>query len=369
MSFGARAVIRPDALRHNLQTLRQCVPGARVMAVIKANAYGHGLAPVAAALDDADAFAVARLEEALRLRDSGIDKPVVLLEGVWDAGDQATAIEQGCELVVHCEEQLGLLAAQPGGRVNVWLKVDTGMARLGLLPQDVAPALARLRALDCVRDVRLMTHFSSADELDNPRTLEQLECFRHIAKDFAGDISVANSPAILGWPQVRTLAEDLGIGGAQWLRPGIALYGISAFADRTGSAFGLEPVMRFEGRLIAMRKVGKGAPVGYKQRFHATRDTTIGVIAAGYGDGYSRGFADGTPVLLNGRRVPLAGIVSMDMITVDLGPDARDRIGDVATLWGPGLPVEELAEFCDSIPYTLVCGVMHRDLEAPAIRP
>ncbi len=363
MSFGARAVIRLDALRHNLKTIRDTVPGARVMAVVKANAYGHGLRAVAAALDDIDSFAVARLEEAKRLRQQGIDQPIVLLEGVWDAADQTTAINQGCELVIHSEEQIALLEQHAGIRCTVWLKIDTGMGRLGVSPEAAEPALQRLRALACVREVRLMTHFSSADELDNDKTLRQLERFRPLAEGFDGDVSVGNSPATLGWREVKELKERLGFSGDHWIRPGIALYGVSPFAGKTGTDLDLKPVMQFEGRLIAVKPVSPGETVGYTERFEAQSDTIIGVIAAGYGDGYSRRFRDGTPVLLNGRRVPLAGVVSMDMITVDLGADAEDQVGDVATLWGGELPIEELAPWCDAIPYTMVCGIMHRELE------
>ncbi len=362
MSFGARAVIRLDALRHNLTTIRDAVPGARVMAVVKANAYGHGLNAVATALGDVDSFAVARLEEAKRLRSQGIDQPIVLLEGVWDATDQTTAINQGCELVVHCDEQIALLEQHAGIRCTVWLKVDTGMGRLGVSPQQAPAALERLRALACVREVRIMTHFSSADELGNGKTLQQLERFRPLAEGFDGDVSVANSPGSLGWHEIAELKANLGFSGDHWIRPGIALYGISPFHGKTGADLGLRPVMQFEGRLIAVKPIRQGDTVGYTERFRAERDTTIGVIAAGYGDGYTRRFEDGTPVLLNGRRVPLAGVVSMDMITVDLGPDAQDRVGDVATLWGEALPVEELVPYCGTLSYALVCGVTHREI-------
>ncbi|MEM9402958.1 MAG: alanine racemase [Pseudomonadota bacterium] len=360
MSFGARAVIRLDALHHNLKTLRDAVPDARLMAVVKANAYGHGLETVARSLD-ADSFAVARLEEARRLRAIGVKSPIVLLEGVWDAADQAEALSLGCELVVHSPEQLAMLEQQDTPACTVWLKVDTGMNRLGFAPEDAEAALARLRRLGCVEDLRLMTHFSSADEVGNDKTRQQLDRFRPLATGFAGDVSVANSPATFGWDEVRRLKDDLGFAGHQWIRPGIALFGISPFEGRTGDDLGLRPVMQFKGRLIALKPLRQGDAVGYTERYTAERDTIIGVIAAGYGDGYTRHFRDGTPVLLNGRRVPLAGVVSMDMLTVDLGPDATDRVGDIATLWGDGLPIEELVPYCGSLPYTLVCGVTHRE--------
>ncbi|MDJ0916222.1 MAG: alanine racemase [Woeseiaceae bacterium] len=361
MSFGARAVIRPDALRHNLSVIHKAVPGSRVMAVIKANAYGHGLCTVADSLTDADSFAVARLTEARELRQHGIEKPIVMLEGVWDRDDQTSAINQGCELVVHSLEQVELLEAHAGAKVTVWLKIDTGMHRLGFALKGVPEVLLRLRASPHVKQLRLMTHFSNADVVDDDKTTRQLERFASIAKGFDGDVSVANSPGALGWDEIRELKSTLGFAGDHWIRPGLSLYGVSPFPASSGDALDLLPAMQFEARLISVKRISAGESVGYRERFTADRDTTIGVIAAGYGDGYPRSFRDGTPVLLNGRRVPLAGIVSMDMLTVDLGPDARDRVGDVATLWGDGLAVEELAGWADTIPYTLLCGVMHRE--------
>ncbi len=361
MSFGARALIRLGALRHNLEVLQSVVPGARVMAVIKANAYGHGLVPVARHLEAADSLAVARLPEAQLLRESGIDKPVVLLAGVSTNEELRVAFDQGFELVVHDVDQVGLLerANRSGG--TVWLKVDTGMNRLGFTPADAPDLVRRLRAASAVKELRLMTHFSSADELDNPVTESQLKAFAPVTRNFPGAVSIANSPASLGWPQVVDARARLGFGGDFWIRPGISLFGISPFAEKTGRELGLKPVMQFEARLIAVKPLRAGARVGYKGAYISERDTMLGIIAAGYGDGYTRHFRSGTPVLLNGRRVPLVGLVSMDMCAVDLGEGAADRVGDIATLWGDDLPVEEVAPWADAIPYELVCGVMNRE--------
>jgi len=361
VSFGARALIRLGALKHNLEVIRGAAPGARVMAVIKANAYGHGMLTVAKSLNGADAFAVARLPEALQLRHAGIDKPIVLLAGVMSAEELHIAFEQHFEPVVHDIGQVSMLERARGISGTVWLKFDTGMNRLGF-PPDAAPRLMRmLEASDAVRELRLMTHFASADELDNPATDEQLNAFAEIARGFDGAVSIANTPATLGWPQVVDARATLGFGGDTWIRPGIALFGISPFADRTGKDLGLQPVMQFEARLIAVKPLYAGARVGYKGAYISECDTTLGIIAAGYGDGYSRHFRCGTPVLINGRRVPLIGNVSMDMSAVDLGQDAADSVGDLATLWGDDLPVEELAPWADAIPYELVCGVMNRE--------
>lgn len=359
MSFGARALIRLGALKHNLEVIRAAAPESRVMAVIKANAYGHGMVTVAQNLPDADAFAVARIREAIRLREHGIKRPIVLLAGVLDSEELRAAIHWQFEVVVHCPEQLELLQACADGTVAVWLKFDTGMNRLGFQPRHAAALLERLNVMTAVRDVRLMTHLSSADELENSATAEQLQRFRSIADDFDGDVSIGNTPAVLGWPAIAR--PQPGFAGAHWIRPGIALFGISPFADKSAADLGLMPVMQFEARLIAVKPLRKGARVGYLGSYESVTDTTLGIISAGYGDGYSRQLRGGTPVLINGRRVPLIGKVSMDMIAVDLGAAASDTVGDIATLWGDGLAVEEVASWANVIPYELVCGVMNRE--------
>lgn len=361
MSFGARALIRLGALEHNLEVIRDAAPGSRVMAVIKANAYGHGMVPVAQHLSDVDAFAVARVPEAIELRANGIDTRIILLAGAVNDRELAAAVEHDFEPVVHVPEQLDLLDRHAGGRVNVWLKFDTGMNRLGFDPADADGLLARLRACSSVGEIRLMTHLSSADELDIDTTPAQLDRFRPVARGFDGDVSIGNTPATLGWPAVTNARQELGFAGDNWVRPGIALFGVSPFADRSGADLGLKPVMQFEARLIAIKPLHAGARVGYKGAYVSDRDTTLGIISAGYGDGYSRHFRSGTPVLINGRRVALIGNVSMDMIAVDLGDDPPDAVGDIATLWGDGLPVEEVAPYASAIPYELVCGVMNRE--------
>ena len=361
MSFGARALIRLGALGHNLNLIRSAAPGAKVMAVIKANAYGHGMEAVALQLADVDAFAVARLPEALRLRAAGIDKTIVLLSGVMSNDELLQSADQGFEIVVHCHEQIKLLSAYRGTPATVWLKFDTGMNRLGFQPHAAAELMATLSANESVAELRLMTHLASADGQSEATTQTQVNLFRDVTNGFAGAVSVANSPAMLGWPDVANAASVLGFTGDHWIRPGIALFGISPFADRSAVDLGLKAVMQFEARLISKKPLLAGSCVGYKGRYTNDTDSTLGIISAGYGDGYSRHFRDATPVLINGRRVPLIGNVSMDMIAVDLGPDAQDAVGDIATLWGDGLPVEEVAPWADAIPYELVCGVTNRE--------
>ena len=352
MTFGARALIRLDALQHNLRVIRSASPGTKIMAVIKANAYGHGMLPVAQSISDVDAFAVARLAEALELRAAGIQTPVVLLAGVSSDVELSQAIQHQFQIVVHCPEQIDLLEKHGDGKAVVWLKIDTGMHRLGFDPEQASELIQRMRDCTAVEDLRLMSHLASADERGNTATAEQIAKFSELTENFSGPVSIANSAGATGWPALQ---------GDVWIRPGIMLFGLSPFADQTAADLGLKPVMQFEARLIAKKPLKKGALVGYGGRYTAPEDTTLGIISAGYGDGYKRHFRSGTPVLINSRKVPLIGNVSMDMIAVDLGKNADDQIGDVAVLWGDGLPVEEVAPWADAIPYDLVCGVMNRE--------
>ena len=352
MTFGARALIRLGALKHNLSVIRDASPDAKIMAVIKANAYGHGMVTVAENVGDVDAFAVARLPEAIELHDAGVNKPIVLLAGVLTDEELVAAIEHGFEIVVHCPEQVELLESCDSGDAVVWLKFDTGMNRLGFRPEDAEELIERLQNIPAVAELRLMSHLASADEQGNDETKEQLRRFESVVKGFSGAVSVANSATALGWPSLA---------GDYWIRTGIALFGISPFDGKTGADLGLKPVMQFEARLIARKPLQKGARVGYKGAYTAASDSVLGIISAGYGDGYTRHFKSGTPVLINGRKVPVIGNVSMDMIAVDLGENSTDTVGDIVTLWGSGLPVEEIAPWAGAIPYELVCGVMNRE--------
>ncbi len=359
MSFGARALIRLSALQHNFNVIQGRVPGAKVMAVIKANAYGHDMIAVARGLPDADAFAVARMPEAIELRENGIDTPIVVFAGVRDAKELRLADHWKLQPVVHCAEQISLLESHSSGSLSVWLKFDTGMHRMGLLPGAAGSLLSQLNSMASVAKVGLMTHLSSADELENEVTAGQFGKFHELIAETQTAVSIGNSAAIFGWPDL--LANLPGSQREHWIRPGIALFGISPFADRIGEDLGLRAVMQLEARLIAVKPLSSGAFVGYKRAYKSVTDTVLGVISVGYGDGYSRHFRSGTPVLINGRRVPVVGNVSMDTITVDLGVAAVDRVGDKATLWGDGLPAEEVAPWANAIPYELVCGVLNRE--------
>jgi alanine racemase len=349
----ASVTIDIGALRHNLQAIRRLAPKSRVMAVIKANAYGHALVTVARALDTADAFAVARVEEGLVLREAGIKARILLLEGVFDSEQLGVATAADLELVVHCQEQIELLqAVGPGTVRTIWLKLDSGMNRLGFKGDAFREAHAALCALPGLRDtVNLMTHLSSADSPELPTTAEQLLVFGAATRSLAGERSLGSSAAILKFPESH----------ADWVRPGLMLYGISPFHRVSGAAHGLRPVMTLRSRVIAVKNVAEGEQVGYGGDWTATRTTRLAIASIGYGDGYPRSAASGTPVLVNGEFAALAGRVSMDMLAIDVSETRQSvKVGDPVVLWGEGLPVEEVALWAETIPYTLVCGVTSR---------
>jgi alanine racemase len=353
-----RALIDTAALRHNLGTIRAYAPGSKVMAVIKANAYGHGLVSTALALGDADAFAVARLEEGIALRAAGVRAPIVLLEGIFNAEQLAEAAHHRFELVVHDPLQIKLLEAhRDARRFVVWIKMDTGMNRLGFRPEAFEPALVRLRALTVpALELRVMTHLARADERSEPMTRAQIEKFEATlaAAGLAGArrlaTSIGNSAGTLGHPRAH----------GDWVRPGLALYGVSPFADANAAQHGLRPVMTLETTVLTVREVKRGETVGYAGAWRAERDSAIAILAAGYGDGLPRHLANGTPVLVSGVRFPLVGRVSMDMIAVDVTGAQKITSGSRAIVWGEGLPVEEVAAHADTIPYELLCGVSQR---------
>lgn len=353
---AATAYIDLAALKHNLTQIKQQAPHSKVMAVVKANSYGHGLRHIAKSADGADAFGVARIEEALQLRACGVVKPILLLEGFYSSGDLPVLVTNNIQTVVHCEEQLAALEqAQLETPVVVWLKIDSGMHRLGVRPEQYPEFVRRLKACSSVaKPLRYMSHFGCADELDKPTTNQQTELFMSLTEGCEGERSLAASAGLLAWPDSQL----------DWVRPGIIMYGVSPFGEKHAQQMGYQPVMTLKSHLIAVRDVKAGESVGYGGNWTSERDTKVGVIAIGYGDGYPRMAPYGTPVWVNGRKVPLAGRVSMDMLTVDLGPDAMDKVGDEATLWGQALPVEEVAEHIGTIAYELVTKLTSRvDME------
>ncbi|WP_181364728.1 alanine racemase [Aeromonas sp. HMWF014] len=346
------ASIDVDALHHNFAVVRRHAPHSKIIAVIKANAYGHGLLQVANTLVQADAYAVARLEEALVLRANAITKPILVLGGFFSAEALSLLAAQELQTTLHTWEQLALLErAQLPAPVRVWLKLDTGMNRLGVREQELPAFIERLgRCKNVVQPFHLMTHFSQSDEQDSQATQQQIEAFKMLTAHLPGEKAMANSAGILAWPDSRS----------DWIRPGIMLYGASPFGGQLASDHGLRPVMTLKSQLIAIRKCKRGESVGYGAHWVAHRDTTLGVVAVGYGDGYPRMAPEGTPMLVNDRRVPIVGRVAMDMITVDLGPQASDQCGDEVILWGEGLPVEQVAEKIGTIPYELLTRLTSR---------
>ena len=341
----ARALIDLAALRHNYRLARQ-LHGGRALAVVKANAYGHGAVRCAQALaDEADGFAVAFLEEALELRAAGIRQPILLLEGVFAAAELAEVTRHGLWTVIHHEAQIAMLECTAlAAPIHVWLKINSGMNRAGFLPAAVDGAWQRLRASGKVADITLMTHFARADEPQVITTEAQVSRFDAATAHLPGARSLANSGAILGWPQARR----------DWARPGILLYGADPMPDE---GHGLQPVMTLESAVMAVREIAAGEALGYGARFIAERDTRVGLVAMGYADGYPRGVADGTPVAVDGLPTRIIGRVSMDMLTVDLTdlPDAG--IGSGVELWGRQVPVNRVARAAGTIAYELLCNV------------
>jgi alanine racemase len=348
MSRPAVARIQLGALRHNYRLAKR-LHGGRALAVVKANAYGHGAIPCARALaPEADGFAVAAIEEALTLRAAGISSPILFLEGCFDASELDEIVRQRLWTVVHHRWQVeALVAARLAAPLTVWLKLDSGMHRLGLSAREHRAAAERLRASANVADIVLMTHFARADETDCGATLAQIAEFRAATQGLIGEASLSNSAAVLAWPQAR----------GNWARPGILLYGASPFGAGAPGAFGLKPVMRLESKIIAVKELAPGEPIGYGARYVAERSTRVGVVACGYADGYPRTAGNGAPVQIDGQPSRLIGRVSMDMLTVDLTDLPHTGVGSTVELWGESVPAGVVAAQAGTIAYELFCNV------------
>ncbi len=346
MSRGAVAYIDQQALSHNLRRVKQLAPQARVLAMIKSNGYGHGLNQVAQQLLDADAFGVACLEEALQLRQVGIQLPLVVMSGFLDHQELSLFYQHNLSAVVHQPHQVALLE-QYNLPIHAWLKVDTGMNRLGFSPQQLPSVYQRLQKV--VTSLVLMTHLSSAD-CSVSRSQQQINDFLQVSQLMAHPKSLVNSAGILNCQQAH----------ADWVRPGILLYGASPLPDSYGEEYGLKSVMTLTAKLIAVKNLQQGESVGYGATWQSPEAMPMGVVAIGYGDGYPRHAVSGTPTLIAGQLCPLIGRVSMDMLCVDLRrvPDAQP--GMSVTLWGEGLPVERIAASADTIAYELLCGLTSR---------
>ena len=342
----ARVLINSDALINNLDRVRDYSPKSRVMAVIKANAYGHGMLAAATSLDSADMFAVAMPEEAFALRACGCTKPLLVLHGFSHVEELHKFSALKISTVIHQSQQLDeLLESNLAAPVDAWLKVDTGMHRLGIPAEDAEDYFGQLRNSSNVAKVYIMSHFANADDANNKLNNSQLDCFLKVTNDIDVDCSMANSAAIIGIPKSHF----------EVVRPGIMLYGSSPFSDVTADELGLQAAMQFEAELLAINQLKAGDAVGYGSTYVADRDMTMGIVAAGYGDGYPRHARNGTPVWINGQRCELLGRVSMDSISIDLtGVEASK--GDRVVLWGRELSVDEIAAASESIAYELMCN-------------
>ena len=332
-----------DALKHNFQVAKQAAPKSKIMAVIKANAYGHGMPKVAEALADADGFAVATIGEGLALRTAGISKIILILQGASNAQEYQRAAEQQLTLSVHHNSQLAIFTQHKGEHPPLWIKLDTGMHRLGFPVEQAEKLINQLGE----KVTGIMMHFARADEPGNPDNCRQLNVFQQATGSFNLIRSAANSAALLKLPESHF----------NWVRPGIMLYGASPLLNVSAEALNLKPVMTLTAPLIAINAHKKGEAVGYGGDYICPEDMPIGVIAIGYGDGYPRHAPSGTPVLINGVECPLAGRVSMDMLTVDLRNCPSADVGDNVVLWGKDLSVERTAEMAGTISYELLCAV------------
>ena len=350
MKTTVRALIDLGALRRNLSVVRDLCPRSQIMAMVKADAYGHGLVPAAKALDSADGFAVARLHEALTLRETGVSHRVLLLSTLLDASELALCSELKIDVTAHDPASVELIAAQAERLpLRVWLKLDSGMHRMGLSPRQFVEADQVLRSKAGVLELTHMTHFSCADNTATSVTDQQLACFSD-SREAGSRIkaSLANSAALISRPDTH----------ADWVRPGIMLYGINPFG--ASRPLPLLPAMTLKARIVAIREIPPGEHVGYNSRWLSLRASRIGTVGVGYGDGYPRHAGNGTPVLVNGVQAPLVGQVSMDSLTVDLTDIEQVDVGDEVTLWGSGLSAAVVAEFSNTIAYELFTSVNQR---------
>jgi len=353
MPRPVRAKISPAALAHNLQVARSRAEGARIWSVVKANAYGHGVMRAVEAFAGADGYALLDFEEAIRIRLAGVNRPILMLEGFFTPQDLPLLTQYRLTPVIHTIEQVELL--EKTGRaspIDVYLKLNTGMNRLGFTPDSVGRAWSALQAHPGVRSIALMTHFADADGSTGVRG--QLDWFNEMVRPLEGaensPRSFANSAALLRYP------ESCG----DWVRPGIMLYGCSPFADVSAEELGLRPAMTLSSEIIAVQKLHAGERVGYGFTYEAAGEMHIGIVACGYADGYPRHAPSGTPILVDGQRTRTIGRVSMDMICVDITDLPTARVGTPVTLWGEGISADEVAASAGTVSYELLCALAPR---------
>lgn len=348
---ATHVVIDRAAIKHNLQRVREFVPNAKVMAVIKADGYGHSMETVARALEAADEFAVTCLDDVDRLRSQGFNKPISMLSSTFTVDDLHRMPAQQVRPVFYDSCQLSALSElDDSANLDLWLKVDTGMGRLGFCVEDAHLIAARLLSHRGIKSVSVMTHLSNADTPDHPSNQRQIKSFVKFTETYNfREISILNSAGVVAFADQ---AQHI-------VRPGVILYGVSPQVGLTAHGLNLQPAMTFKSSLISVKRLPVGSQIGYGSGYTLDSDSRIGVVACGYADGYPRHAPSGTPVLINGMIVPLVGRVSMDLITVELG-DVKAEVGDDVILWGEGNPVENIAELSETIAYELVCGIPPR---------
>lgn len=353
MTRPTKLIIEPSALLHNVRQIKKIAPGKKIIAMIKANAYGCGAHVVAPVLDGhVDAFGVACIEEALAIHKMGVQTPCILFQGIFSAEELAIVAQMRFGIVLHNHQQLQWIMQTPlPHHVSVWVKVDTGMHRLGFDPQELPEIMQVLQSCSWInKDIGLMTHMACADEPERSENRDQIQLFNSIQHPDFTKRSVANSAAILTFPETH---EDV-------IRPGIMLYGVSPFADKTATELGLIPVMRFVSAISAIHSIPTSAQVGYGGTWTSSRPSVIGIVAAGYGDGYPRHIEERTPVWVQGKEVEVVGRVSMDMLAVDLTDHPDVEIGNLVELWGPHVLVERIAKSAGTISYELMCQISER---------
>lgn len=347
MKRSARAIIDASALRHNFARCREAAPNSLAMAVIKANAYGHNMLKTAETLSHANGFAVSCIPEALELRQARFIHPILVLQGFSSLAAMKAAAEHRLRVVIHDRSQLELLDSAPASvKLDVALKLDTGMHRLGMPIEQAPHVFERLRKHPNVKPTPwLMTHMACADDLDNPYTEQQLARFNHYTAGLQAPRSIGNSACILGWQQTHV----------NWVRPGIMLYGASPFINGNAKRDGLQAVMSLVAPLIAIHTIPKGEGIGYGATWVCPEDTRTGVVAIGYADGYPRHAPTGTPVWVNGKESRILGRVSMDMLVIDLTA-IEAHVGDSVELWGKNISVDRIAQAAGTISYELLCN-------------
>ena len=352
MGRAATATINFDAIRANYRLAKSLSNGQKAVAIIKADAYGHGAPVVANALAaEADAFGVACIEEALELREAGIKNPILLLEGFFTADELPLIAQHNLWTSVHSLSQIeDIKNAKLKNSINVWLKMDTGMHRLGIAPEDYMGAYTALKSLPQVKEVVLMSHFSSSDNLSVDTTNEQINCFNTFSASIDAPVSLANSAGTLGHADARR----------EWQRPGIMLYGATPFEQSHPQGDLLRSAMTLSSEVIAIHHLQPGEGVGYSRTFVCDKPTVVGTVAMGYADGYPRHAKNGTPILVNGQLTRTIGRVSMDMLAVDLTDLENVEVGAYVECWGENLPAAQVAPHCDTIPYTLFTGITRR---------